>query len=52
MLRIVAFSLTAMVLAAPALAQTTLTLSSWVPPTQILHRELVLPWAAAVEAAS
>ena len=52
MYRIASCLLTAIVLAAPAWAQTTLTLSSWVPPTQILHRELVLPWAAAVEAAS
>ena len=35
-----------------ATAQTTLTASSWVPPGHMMHREVMLPWAAAVEKAT
>ena len=41
-----------LLLAGNLFAQTTITLSSWVPPTTLMHRELAVPWAAAVEAAS
>ena len=33
-------------------AQITLTASSWVPPGHLMHREVMLPWAAAVEKAT
>ncbi len=35
-----------------ASAQTVLTASSWVPPGHMMHREVMLPWAAAVERAT
>ena len=37
---------------AAASAQTVLTASSWVPPGHMMHREVMLPWAAAVEKAT
>ena len=37
---------------AGAAAQTVLTASSWVPPSNIMHRDMMVPWAAAVEKAT
>lgn len=42
----------ALLISSAASAQTTLTASSWVPPGHMMHREVMLPWAAAVEKAT
>ena len=42
----------ALLCCAAASAQTVLTASSWVPPGHMMHREVMLPWAAAVEKAT
>ncbi|MEM9224565.1 MAG: TRAP transporter substrate-binding protein [Pseudomonadota bacterium] len=39
-------------LALPALAQTTLTVSNWLPPSHPLVKDIVVPWGAAVEEAT
>ncbi len=36
-------------LAAPAIAQTTITLSSWVPPRHMVNADVLLPWSKMVE---
>jgi TRAP-type C4-dicarboxylate transport system substrate-binding protein len=38
--------------AAPAAAQTELTVSLWIPPTHMIARDIILPWAADVEQAT
>src|SRR5690242_6062933 len=42
----------ALVAGAPARAQTVLTMSSWVPPTHSLTRDVLMVWAANVEKAT
>jgi TRAP-type C4-dicarboxylate transport system substrate-binding protein len=37
---------------APAAAQTELTVSLWIPPTHMLARDVIMPWAADVEKAT
>ncbi len=39
-------------IAAPADAQTELTVSLWIPPTHMLARDVIMPWAADVEKAT
>lgn len=51
-LKLLALALAAMLFAPAAQAQTTLTMSSWVPPGHIMHREVIVPWSAAVEKAT
>jgi TRAP-type transport system periplasmic protein len=47
-----ALMLIALLAAGAAPAQTVLKASSWVPPGHLLHREVMVPWAAAVEQAT
>jgi TRAP-type C4-dicarboxylate transport system substrate-binding protein len=42
----------ACVAAAPATAQTELTVSLWIPPTHMIARDIIMPWAADVEQAT
>lgn len=44
-----ALGLSALLLAAPARAQTTLTVSAWVPPGHPMVKDTLVPWAAEVE---
>ncbi len=44
--------LAAAVIAGPAAAQTTLTISSWAPPNHPLTKDVVFAWGATVEKAT
>jgi TRAP-type transport system periplasmic protein len=45
-------SLCVAALAAPVAAQTTLRVSSWTPPGHMMSKDVMIPWAAAVEKAT
>jgi TRAP-type C4-dicarboxylate transport system substrate-binding protein len=52
LVRVAAAGILAAALAAPASAQTELTVSLWIPPTHMISKDIIMPWAADVEKAT